>query len=290
MVIPNLKELSTKAFKNWQEDNAPRLAASFSFYAMLALSPMLVVAVAIASRFLGTSQAGLHIVHVAQSYLGKGGSEFLEQLVQSSSKPTTSIVASVISIGLAIFGASNLFQQLSDSVNYMWGAKPSQGGIKNFLIGKVTAIVMMIVFAALFVAWLAVDSWLGYMERHVPGFQGWQLVSLLASTVFLTFVFAASFRAMPQGMVAWGDVWYGAIAAAIGFALAKFLLGLYFAYSGVASAYGSAGALVIILLWIYYSAQIYFFGLELVYTYAHLHGSQSERKKGAQPIPVPTNA
>lgn len=290
MLIPNLRELLVKAFKNWQEDNAPRLAASFSFYAMLALSPMLVVAVAIASRFLGTSQAGLHIVHVAESYLGKGGSAFLEQLVQSASKPTTSIVASLISIGLAIFGASNLFQQLSDSVNYMWGAKPSQGGIKNFLLSKVTAIVMMIVFSALFVAWLGVDSWIGYMERQTPGFQGWSIISLFASTLFLTLVFAASFRAMPQGMVAWGDVWYGAIAAAIGFALAKFLLGLYFAYSGVAAAYGSAGALVIVLLWIYYSAQIYFFGLELVYTYAHLHGSQSERQKGRPPIPIPTNA
>lgn len=290
MLIPNLRELYTKAFQNWQEDNAPRLSASFSFYAMLAMAPMLVVSVAVASRFLGTSQAGLHIVHVAQSYLGKAGSEFLEQLVQSTSKPATSAIASLISIGLAIFGASNLFAQLSDSVSYIWNAKPSQGGLKNFLLGKITAIAMFVIFAALFVVWLGVDSWLGYMERHIHGFQGWQVISLFASTLFLTIVFAISFRSLPKGMVAWGDVWYGAITTALGFAVAKFLLGLYFAYSGVASAYGSAGALVIILLWIYYSAQIYFFGLELTFTYAHLHGSQAQRQKGEPPIPIPAKA
>jgi len=145
---------------------------------------------------------------------------------------------------------------------------------------------MFLAFAAVFITWLAIDSWVGWVEAHTPGFQGWEFVSILISIVFLTVVFALSFRMLPKGMVAWGDVWIAAFFTAVGFALSKALLSLYFSYSTVSAAYGSAGALVIILLWIYYSAQIYFFGIEMTCTYAHLHGSQVKRREGEEPIPV----
>lgn len=288
MLIPNLRKLYTKAFQNWLKDNAPRLAAAFSFYAMLCLSPMLVLAVAIASRVLGDSQEGMHVVHIAEGYLGREGSKFLETIIQNSAKPGASAIASILSIAVAVYGATNLFGQLSDSVNAIWEIR-SRAGIKGFLLNKIVSVIMFLAFAAVFVTWLGIDSWLAWLA-HSKGLHGRHLLSVLVSVIFLTFVFGLSYKALPKGMVAWGDVWYGAFTAALGFALSKYLLSLYFSYSTVSAAYGSAGALVIILLWIYYSAQIYFFGIELTCTYAHMHGSQVNRVRGAEPIPVPVHA
>ena len=285
MLIPNLKKLYAEAFKNWMQDNAPRLAAAFSFYAMLCLSPMLVLAVAIASHVLGDSQEGMHLVHMAEGYLGYEGSKFLESMIQTSAKPGASAIASVLSLAVAIYGATNLFGQLSDSVDSIWEIR-GRAGIKGFLLNKVLSILMFLAFSVVFVAWLGIDSWLAWLGR-TSGLHGRHLLSVFVSIIFLSLVFGVSYRALPKGMVAWGDVWYGAVTAALGFAFSKYLLSLYFSYSTVSAAYGSAGALVIILLWIYYSAQIYFFGIELTCTYAHMHGSQVHRAKGAQPIPVP---
>jgi len=283
MVIPNFRPIFVKAFQSWQSDNAPRLAAAFAFYAMLALAPMVVLAVAVASHFLGQSQGGMHIVHVMEEYLGKSGSAFLENMIQNAAQPGTTTIATILSLLVATIGAVNLFEQLFEAVNTIWGVK-GRGGFKGFLINKVTSVMMFIVFSAVFVIWLAIDSWLGWVEVHTHGFQGWQLISILVSVIFLTLVFAMSFRALPRRMVAWSDVWLGAVVTACGFALSKLLLSLYFSFTSL-TAYGSAGALVIILLWIYYSAQIYFFGIELTCTYAHMYGSQTQRHKGEQPIP-----
>lgn len=290
MLIPNLRELFGKAFRNWQEDSAPRLSAAFAFYAMLSLAPMLVLGVAVASRFLDDSAYRPHLIHAAKEYLGGPGAELINTMIDSASKPRANAIASLVSVALALLGASGLFGQLSESVNHIWDAAPSEGGIKNFLLGKALSIVLFLAFSIVFLAWLALDSWLGWMERHTLGFQGFTVISIAVSVIFFTFVFAISFRALPKGMVAWGDVWIGAIFTAIAVALSKFLLGLYFTYSGLATAYGPAGALVVILLWIYYTGQIYFYGLELTYTYAHLHGSQRHREKGGPPVPVPAKA
>jgi membrane protein len=288
MVIPNLRNLMIKAFQNWSKDNVPRLAAAFSFYAMLSLAPMLVLVVAIAGRVLGDSEAHLHFKNVVESYLGQNGREFLETMVATASNHTASTIASIISIVLALVGASNLFQQLSESIDAIWTIPPHPG-IRGFIVARLFALLSFVAFAAVFLAWLGIDSWTSWIEAHTPGFQGWALISFGVSVAFLTLVLALAYRALPKKMVAWGDVWIGAFVAAVGIALSKFLLSLYFAYSTLSAAYGSAGTLVIILLWIYYSAQIFFFGIEVTCTYAHQFGSQVHRHRGEAPIPVPTH-
>jgi membrane protein len=286
MVLPNLRPVFAKAFESWQRDNAPRLAAALAFYAMLALAPMVVLAVAIGTHILGGSQAGMHIVHGIEAYLGKSGDAFVESMIATTSQPGTTTVATILSLAVAIFGATNLFAQVSDSVDTIWNVK-ARGGFKGFLIAKITSVILFVMFSAVLVAWIAIDSWLGWMQAHVHGFQGWQFVSVGVSVVFLTFAFALSFRALPRGKVAWRDVWIAAFVTAIGFATSKLLLSLYFSFTSL-SAYGSAGTLVILLLWIYYTAQIYFFGIELTCTYAHMYGSQVQRHKGEEPLEVST--
>ncbi len=284
MVIPNLKKLMIKAFQNWMKDNVPRLAAAFSFYAMLSLAPMLLLVVAIAGRILGKDQAHLHFAHVVQGYLGPSGRDFLETLIATSSNKTATTIASITSVVLGLYGASNLFQQLSESIDVIWSIPPHPG-IRGFILARVVSLLSFVAFAIVFLAWLGIDSWISWIEVHTPGFQGLALLSFAVSVVFLTLVLAVSYRALPKRMVAWGDVWIGAFTAAVGLALSKTLLSIYFSYSSVSAAYGSAGTLVIILLWIYYSAQIFFYGIEITCTYAHLHGSQTHRHKGEPPIP-----
>lgn len=287
--MPPLKPLFIKSFQNWEKDNAPQHAAALAFYAMLALSPLLVLAVAIASRILGDSEAGAHIVKVAEGYLGTQGANLLKTLIEGSAKPGASAIASLLSLLVALYGAINLFQELSDSIDFIWKVKSAHVGLSRFLRGKLLALLIFLVFAALLLVWLLIDSWVGWIEAHTPGFNGRQFLSFLVSVVFLTFVFGLTFRALPKRMVAWSDVWIGAVFTAIGFGVSKYLLSLYFSYSTTSAAYGSTGALVIVLLWTYYSAQIFFFGIELTCTYAHMHGSQIERHIGDPPIPVPTN-
>jgi membrane protein len=288
VLIPNLRELFGKAFKNWQEDDGPRLSAALAFYAMLSLAPMLVLSVAVASRFLDDSVYRPHVIKAAKDFLGGPGSELINNMIDNASKPSANAIASLLSVGVALLGASGLFDQLKASVNHIWNARSTRTGIKGFLLGKLLSLLSFLAFAVAVLAWLGLDSWLGWLERHTMGFQGFTVISVLISIFFFNVVFAISFRALPKGMVAWGDVWIGAFFTAVAIALSKYLLGLYFQYSGLTSAYGPAGALVVILLWIYYSGQIYFFGLEITCTYAHLHGSQCHRKKGEPPVPVGT--
>lgn len=283
MVLPNLRTVYAKAFESWSQDHGPRLAAAIAFYAMLSLSPLLVLAVAIAGRVLGETTVRSRLLQEATTNLGYQASEFLGTLIEATASTSAGVVATIISLAIAIYGATNLFGQLAESVDVIWNIRYPRRGFRVFLLGKLAGLIMFLAFATVFLCWLGLDAWLGWIGRHVGGFQGWQFVSLLVSVLFLTLVFAVSFRALPRGMVAWGDVWYAALTTAVGFAISKFLLSLYFAYSGVSAAYGSAGALVVVLLWIYYSAQIYFFGIELTCTYAHTYGSQCERTKGEEP-------
>lgn len=273
------KRLFLRAFQAWNEDNAGRLAASFSFFAILSLAPLLILAVVVAGHIFSEETARREILREASNSIGRGGAEFLGTMLTNAQKPGSGTIATLISLAVALYGASNLFAQLFDAVNTMWGVVPPQGSaIRNFFVQKIASIVGAFVFILLILAWLVVDSVMGAINRQTGGFPGGQILSLVVSTAFLALVFAASFRSLPQGMVAWGDVWIAAITTAILFSLAKFALGLYFSLARPESAYGPAGALVVILLYTFYSAQIYFYGVELTYVYSHEYGSQKHRK------------
>ena len=282
MLIPNLKPIYASAFASWQKDNVPRLAAAFSFFAMLSLSPMLVLVVEV----LGYGYGSHRLTHLAESYMGRQGATFVTGLINSSLKPSATTIATILSLILAIYGASNLFQQLYDSIHAIWNFKPKHTGIKAFVFGRIASVAMALVFFAVLIIWLGIDWWLGWAQRHTHGFQGWEAISFVVSVTFLTFAFALTFKSMPHGMVAWRDVWLGAISAAIGIGISKFLLSLYFSLSSISAVYGSAGTLVIVLLWIYYSAQIFFYGIEITCTYAHMYGSQSHRVRNQPPLRV----
>ncbi|AIE87098.1 YihY/virulence factor BrkB family protein [Fimbriimonas ginsengisoli] len=272
--FPKIKEMVLKAGANFGSDNVPRLAAAFSFYAILSLAPLLVLAVVAAGYFYGHRvDAQRTLLEHASSAVGRQGAELLRQMIQGANKPGVGAIATIVSLIVTFFSASNLFIQLSDSVNTIWKVAVTGSMVRNLIASRVIAFLSVLVFGAVVLLWLGVDSWLGWLEKHTSGFQGWQVVSLGMTVIILSGLFAVSLKSLPRGRLQWRDVWPGAVITAVGLGISKLLLSLYFSTFNVSAAYGSAGALVVILLWIYYTSQIYFFGVELTCVYAHEYGS-----------------
>lgn len=279
MTISELRGLFSKAYRHWSDDNAARHAAALAFYAILALAPLLLFAVSIAGQFLDSASLQSSLLQSANSELGKGGGDLVKQIIQNSHTPGASL-AGAVSLLLALLAASGLFGQLEQSVTAIWGIS-KRTGIRNFLIQKLIAVVMVLVFVSLILVWLGIDAVISYARAHTAAGVGvWPSLSFLISVAFLTLVFGISFKALPRGLVGWGDVWIPAFVTAFGFAVAKYLLSLYFGLSGVGAAYGPAGALVVILLWFYYSAQIFFYGIELTFTYTYGYGKHKGEPEG----------
>ncbi len=271
----SLKTLLVKSAQNWSRDKASSLAAAFAFFAILSLAPLLVVGVVVVGQIYGSNGlARERLLHVARENIGPGSVDFLRTLLDNAHRSGISTIAGILSLVVAFFGASSMFSQLSDSIDSIWGIAKKGSVIHAFVVGKAVSVLMLLIFAIFVLAWIVLDSVVGAAAKAAGAFSGWPFISFLISTAFLTAVFALTFRGLPAKRVQWRDVWVASLVTALGFSLAKFGLSLYFTYTDVQSAYGPAGALVVILLWIYYSAQILLFGAEVVWAYAHTYGSQ----------------
>ncbi|MBN9503128.1 MAG: YihY/virulence factor BrkB family protein [Armatimonadetes bacterium] len=258
-----IRDVYLPAAREWSKHSGARLAAALSFYSILSLAPLLVVAVTIATQIIDTSTVRQTLYDESMQSLGKGSADLFIGLVERATQPATSVFATIAAILVSVYAASGLFNQLVESVEYIWEIRREGSPVRVFLLNRLKSIVLLLGFLLVFVTWIAVDAVLGWLARTSGDFYGWPVISLLASVVFVTLVLALTYRATPRKRVRWRDVWHGAIVTGLGFSLMKAALGLYFSYSGVATAYGSAGALVIILLWTYYSAQIFFYGFEV---------------------------
>lgn len=258
-------------------DSVPRLSASFSFYAMLSLAPIFVLAIVLAGSILGTGSTRASILHEVQASLGNDSRALVETLIEKTTRPGAGTIATIISLAVTFFSASNLFIQVNQTFQVIWKIQRTATGIvKAFLINRLIAFVMVLGFGILVFAWLALDSWLAWVQDNTSAFHLGEIISFVVSTIFLTLAFSTSYRFIPRNRACWGDVWIGGFVAGLGVSSAKYLLSQYFSKINVAGAYGPAGALVVVLLWIYYASQIYFFGAELVFTYSHLYGSRRD--------------
>ena len=263
MLWRDFRLILVHAGQTWARHSGQRLSAAISFYAILSMAPLLVIAVTIATAFLDSESVRQSLLSETREALGDRAAELFLSIIEHASRPATSVPATIIAILVALYAGSGLFGQIVDSLENIWEIQHEGHAFKLFLTGRLTSIIVMMVFLLLLLVWLATDSILGWLARTQGWFLGWPFVSIIASTLFATFVFALTFKSIPRGRTLWREVWPGAIVTGLGFSIAKFALSLYFTYSGVASAYGSAGALVVILLWIYYCAQIFFYGAEV---------------------------
>ena len=279
------------AWREWARDDVPRLSASLAFYLILALSPLLLFLVGFIGLLPQTSSFQGAFLASIRDTIGQDQQQFIQTLMpQPGAHPATGIAATVIGLTLSLFGASGVFQQLRLAANTVWDVK-SAGGLKVALVARLGSLLMVFFGVAIAVAWVSFDTWLLFLRHRAQAesasvglrevfWPAWRLVSFVISWAFWAPIHAAIFRYLPKVKVEMRDVWTAAILTALALAVAKLVLSDYFLYSRSSAAYGSAGALVVILLWVYYSAQIFFFGMEFSKVYAKTYGSMSSTDGG----------
>ena len=289
-------QLLKETFRSWSEDKAPRLAAALAYYTIFSVAPLMIIAVAIASLIFRREAATGQIVAQIQHTVGPRAATAIQEMVQHSSKPSAGIVSSIIGVVTLLAGAGGVFGQLQDALNTVWEVepRPDRGLLakvkERFLsYSMILGVGFLLLVSLLLSAGLAAIT--KYMGHAIPwlGAVG-PVMDVVLSVVVFTLLFALIYKVLPDAEVAWRDVWIGALMTAVLFAVGKFLIGLYLGRSSVASAYGAAGSLVVLLLWIYYSAQILLFGAEFTKAYAVRYGSRIVPAPDAVPITRETRA
>ena len=296
MNIKTILAVLKETFSEWNNDKASRLAAALAYYTVFSLAPLLIIVIAIAGAVFGEEAARGEIVGQIQGLVGTDGAKFIETAIESASKPKAGTIASLISIAVLLFGASGLFAQLQDALNTIWEVqpKPDQGVIAiiraRFLSFTMVLGVgfLLLVSLVLSAALAAVVNFLGNL---IPGI-GFllQAANFLLGFGITTLLFGLIYKVLPDVKIVWGDVWIGAIITSLLFSIGRFLLGLYLGNSTFGSTYGAAGSVVILLVWVYYAAQILFFGAEFTQVYARRYGSRIVPAKNAIPITAQARA
>lgn len=286
-------ELIKQTYKEWSNDKASRLAAALSYYTAVAIAPLLVLLVTAIGWFYGRDSAQVQLVGQLRGMVGPQGAEVAEAVIQSADHPTVAGIAGILSFLTLLWGASNVFVELQDSLNTIWGVelKP-RTGIKATIRERFLSFGMILVIGFLLLVSLilgAVISALGNVfSGLLPGMEFlWQVVNFVVSFGVTTLLFALIYKVLPDAKFAWRDVWMGAAVTALLFTVGKWLLGLYLGNTSMSSTYGAAGSLVIFLVWIYYSAQIFFMGAEFTQVYSRCLGDGVVPDEKAQPISTP---
>lgn len=283
-------ELLKQTGSDWIDDKAPRLAASLALYTLMSLAPLLILVVAVAGLWFGDDAARGQIAQQLAGVLGEKGALVVQAILANAKNPSSGVLGSVVGFALAVFGASGVFGELQGTLNTIWDvdAKPGRG-IWGFLRDRFFSFTLVLGVAFLLLVSLVVSAGLSaagaYFASTLPGGAAvWQLVNFAISFGVTTLLFALIYKIVPDVYIQWRDVWVGAIATAALFTLGKFAIGLYVGRSTVASPFGAAGSVVALVVWVYYSAQILFFGAELTQVYARHHGSRIEPTKNAVPV------
>ncbi len=286
MVFNLIKE----TFSNWVDDKASRLAAALAYYTVFSLPPLLILVIAIAGTFLGEEAARGEVVAQLQSLTGTEGAKAIEAVISGASNAGTGsgLSASIISIVILLFGATAVVTQLQDALNTIWNVAPKPGNmIKIFIFQRLLSFGMILGVVFMLLVSLIMSAALGILSQYLGGlFPGlefiWAVIDFVISLSVISALFAMMFKYLPDVKIKWNDVIIGAVITAFLFNVGKYLIGLYLAKSAFNSTYGAAGSLVVLLAWIYYSAQILFLGAEFTQVYARRYGSRIEPKEYAE--------
>lgn len=283
--------LLKETFDDWNKDRAPRLAAALSYYTVFSIAPFLIVVIAIAGLIAGPDAIRGRLDEQIQGLIGPEGADMVQEMIQNVSKPAENVFASIIGIVTLTLGAAGLFGQLQDALNTVWGVAPKPGrGIMGTLKDRFLSFAMVMGIAFLLLVSLVASSVIAGISNWVAGLiPGWndgmqfvlQLINFVLSFGIITLLFATMYKVLPDAQIKWRDVWIGAAFTALLFTIGKTLLGIYIGNSGALSTYGAAGSLIIILLWIFYSAQILLFGAEFTQVYAMRYGSKIKPSEDA---------
>ena len=283
-------------FSDFLEDKAMQLAAALAFYTIFSLGPVLIIVISIAGAIWGEEAARGELVEQFRGIAGDAGAQQIEQLIENAGQSDKGVVASIVGFVTLLIGATGVFGQLKESLNTIWEVQPKPGrGLINLLTTRLLSFGMVLAIAFLLMATLvgsAVISAFGkYTGQYLPVPEGvLYAIDLVFSVGIITVLFAAIFKWLPDVQSGWRVVWMGAFVTAVLFAAGKFALGLYLGRSTVASVYGAAGSLIVILLWVYYSAIIFLFGAEFTQVYATMWGKEIRPAKHAMAMTAEARA
>jgi membrane protein len=285
--LRNAWALLAQTANDWIDDNAPRLSAALAYYALLSLAPLIVLALAIAGFALDEEAARGGIARELGSLVGTKGAEAVESIVKNAKAPAAGVVSTVVGVVVLLFGASGVFGELEGALDAIWEVSPRPGrGLKGMIRDRLFSFAMVMGVAFLLLVSLLVSAALAAVGRILSGVLPggevvWQVINFAVSLAVVSGLFALTFKTVPHARVAWRDVWVGAVVTALLFTLGKLLIGLYLGKASISSAYGAAGSLVVLVIWVYYSASILLFGAEFTQVYASRFGSRIEPAPGA---------
>ncbi len=288
MNLRKVGRLLKETFKEWQKDKASRIAAALAYYTVFSISPLLVIAIAIAGAFFGQDTAQEQITAQLTSLVGEDGVKPILLALDNITQPRIRGLASLISILVLILGASGIFAQLQDALNTVWNVKPNPGqGILPFIRKRISYFLLGLAIGFLLMLSLILSAVVSALSKYRTDFLPgsailWENLGFIVSLGLLTFLFGLMFKYVPDVKIAWKDVFVGSVITAILFLFGKFLLGVYISKGSLGSAYGAAGSLVVFLAWVYYSAQIVLLGAEFTQVYSRLYGSKIRPRKHSQ--------
>jgi membrane protein len=282
-----LKQTATQ----WVDDKASSRGAALAYYSMFAIAPIVILAVSIAGLIYGEAAAGGRVAEQIEHIVGREIADAVEALVRNASNPASSSLAAAVGLLIALFGACGLFAELQDALDTIWKVTPRPGRpVLAILRERAYSFGMVLASGLLLLGSLVVTAVLNAIAHWLPpeslpgGVAVWQGVNWLASLAFVTLLFAIIFKVVPDVHIDWRDVWVGALLTGALFTVGKYLLAIYLTRTSVASAYGAAGSLVVVLVWVYYSAQILLFGAEFTHVQALRRGSACAPARGAVPM------
>jgi membrane protein len=266
-------------FSEWNADNVQRMSAALAYYTIFSLAPLLVISIAIAALVFGGKAAQGEILAQIQGFIGQDNAKAVQTMIQSAQKPAHGTIAAIFGVGVLLWGASSVFTEMHDAMNTIWDVDvTAQSGIWSLVktrflsFGIVLAIGFLLLVSLLLSA--AASGMAAYIEGRLAVPVGlFHILDLLVSEIVITMLFAMIFKILPDIKIAWKDVWAGAVSTAILFTTGKFAIGFYIGKSVSASAYGAAASLVIVVMWIYYSAFILYFGAEFTHVFSNEFGS-----------------
>lgn len=284
--------LLKETYSKWSEHEAPRLGASVAFYSLLSFAPLLILVTALIGLVFDQASARGALVGEAQQVIGAHGAETVQSLLKNSQKPVSGIFSSVVAFITLLFGASGVFSELESALNVIWEApERTASGFWGTIKQRLFSFGMVLSVGFLLLVSLVLSTGLAYMGHAFSQILPLpapvlQVFNFVVSFLIIGFVFALMFKYVPNTEVQWRYVIRGALGTAILFAIGKLLLGLYLGKASVGSAYGTAGSLVAVIVWIYYSAQIFFFGGEFTHVYAQSRGAEHEHSAGNEEKPA----
>ena len=277
--LTSIKQLVFETYQEWTDDQAPRLGAALAYYTVLSIAPLLIIVIAIAGFVFGREAAQGQIFYQIREMVGSEGARTIEEMIAGASNIQSGLFASLIGLLTLLFGATSVVAELRYSMNIIWDVPADpDAGIKDVLKERSYALAVVLGCGFLLLVSLVVSAALAAMGKFMnswlplPEFLLFAFNFLLALFV-LTGIFAILFKVLPDVQIQWRDVFLGAAVTAVLFSIGKLLLGLYLGKASFGSTYGTAGSVIIVLVWVYYSSQIFFFGAEFTQVYARRHGS-----------------